>query len=100
MWARFLIFFLLFAGIEYKFLTDKHQNDLESLRDYIKLQQEALNKRDSSIKELIDITRSQQEIIYNYKIIIKKYQQELYYKDSLNRRALYGQNRPHETNHF
>ena len=100
MWSRFLIFFLLFAGIEYKFLTDNHKNDLDSLRDYIKLQQDILNKRDSSVKELIDITRSQQEIIYNYKIIIKKYQQELYYKDSLNRRALYGQNRSHETNHL
>ena len=91
MWTRFLIFFLLFAVIEYKFLTDKHENDLESLKVYIKHQQETLNKRDQSIKELINITRGQQKIIYDYKIIIKKYQQELYYKDSLNRRAIYGQ---------
>lgn len=91
MWARFLIFFLLFAAIEYKVLTNKHQKELDLVRVYIKHQQETLEKRDRSIKELINITRGQQEIIYNYEIIIKKYQQELYYKDTLNRRALYGQ---------
>ena len=91
MWVRFLIFFLLFAVVEYRFLTDQHENELKSLKVYIKHQQGTLEKRDRSIKELINITRGQQEIIYNYKIIIKKYQQELYYKDTLNRRALYGQ---------
>ena len=92
MWVRFLIFFLLFAAVQYRFLTDKHQNELKSLKIYIKHKEETLNKRDRSIKELINITRGQQQIIYDYKIIIKKYQKELYYKDSLNRRALYGQN--------
>jgi hypothetical protein len=91
-WARFLIFFLLCGAIEYKILTDKYQKELDLVEAYIKLQQETLGKRDRSIKELINITRRQQEIIYNYEIIIKKYQKELYYKDSLNRRAIYEQN--------
>lgn len=91
MWAKFLIFFLLFGALEYKILTDKHQKELDLVRIYIKHQQETLQKRDSSIKELINISRQQRQIIYDYEIIIKKYQKELYYKDSLNKRAVYGQ---------
>lgn len=87
--VRFLLFLLLFAFIEYCFIKDYYEPQILELTDKIEKINAIKVKQDESIIKLISITNGQEKIIYNYEIIIRKYQKQLYYRDILNKRALY-----------
>ncbi len=89
MWVRFLLFFLFFAFVEYKFIKEHYELQIYDLTRALVSSEEALDKRNAVVKDLIDISTQQQDIIFDYEIIIKKYYRELYNKDILNKRALY-----------
>jgi len=92
MWVRFLLFLLLFGVVEYRLIKDNYDPHLLKAAQELKKANVIMLLQDESIRELIDISQRQQDILYNYEIIIKKYQQELYYRDTLNKRALYDPN--------
>ncbi len=90
--ARFLLFLLLFAIVEYRLIKDHYEPQLLETTTKLKKLDSIVDRQEKSIMQLINISRAQHKIIHDYEIIIKKYQQELYYRDTLNKRALYDPN--------
>ena len=92
MWARFLLFLLLFGIVEYRLIKDHYDSQLLEAAEELHKAHASMIKQDRTITELINITKRQHRILYDYERLIKKYQEELYNRETLNRRAIYESN--------
>lgn len=93
--ALFLIFFFIYTVGQYYLyqyaLQEKQKENLEVIAEQkvtIKGYKELLLKTDQAMFDLIRTGRAQLVIIEEQRLLIKKYELEMYYK----KRAFYGQN--------